>query len=199
MKAWWILPNRDQRDDILASDGHSIRPLKEILDPKLRPEGFSHGVPNELLQICGLEAVSQILFAQRFPHWDGNKQLFFVSAPAGVDSSGRVVHLGLLFILDPQERPRFDLPYAELSSEDQVYARALIQRMTSPEREDSWARSVRELAELPPTSGPATNVALHRSAVPFSSLYDAGPGGLTRKSRFGRKRRLAARWPVLEV
>jgi len=192
MQAWWIIPNRDKRDDILASDGHTVRPLKEILDPALRPAGFSHGVPSELLQRCRLEGLSEILFAQKFPRWDGNKQLFLISAPAGVDSSGRVVHLGLVFILDPQELPRFDLPYAALSGEDQTYARILVHRMTSPERADSWARSVRELAELPATSGPATNVALQRSVVPFLSLYDIGPGGLTRKSRFGRMRSLVA-------
>jgi len=191
MKAWWIIPNRDQRDDILASDGHTIRPLKEILDPALRPGGFSHGVPSELIQRCGLEAVSEILFAQKFPRWDGNKQLFLVSTPAGVDSSGRLVHLGLLFILDPQERPRFDLSCAALSAEDQAYARTLLHRILSPAR-DSWAQSVRELAELAGTGGPATNVTLHRSAVPFDSLYNAGPNGLTRKSRFGIKRSLVA-------
>lgn len=192
MKAWWIIPNRDQRDDILASDGHAILPLKEILDPRFRPAGFSHGVPSELIQRCGIEAVSEILFAQKFPRWDGNKQLFLVSTPAGVDSSRRLVHLSLLFILDPQERPRFDLPCAALPGEDQAYARTLMHRMLSPARGDSWAQSVRELAELPPDKGPATNVALHRSAVPFDSLYDAGPNGLTRKSRFGIKRSLVA-------
>ncbi len=193
MPAWWIIPNRDQSDDILASDGRAIRPLKEILDPKLRPAGFSHGVPSELIQRCGLEAVSEILFAQKFSRWDGNKQLFLVSTPAGVDSSGRFVHLGLLFILEPQERPRFDLPYAALSDEDQAYARTLLHRMRSPAPGDSWARSVRELAEAPAGKGPATNVALHRSAVAFHSLYEAGSGGLTRKSRLERQRRLAAR------
>jgi len=192
MKAWWIIPNRDQRDDILASDGHAIRPLKEILDPALRPAGFSHGVPGELIQRCGIEAAGKILFAQKFPRWDGNKQLFLVATPAGVDSSGRFVHLGLLFILDPQERPRFDLPCAALSAEDQAYARTLMHRMLSPARHDSWAQSVRELAELAGTGGPVTNVALYRSAVPFDFLYDAGPNGLTRKSRFGIKRSMAA-------
>jgi hypothetical protein len=191
MQAWWILPNRDQRDDILASDGHTIWPLKEILDPRLRPDGFSHGVPAELVQQCGPKAVREILFAQKFPGWNGNQQLFSVSTPAGVDSSGRLVHLGQLFILAPHERPRFDLPYGALSEEDQAYARALIHRMTSPVPCDSWVRSVRELADLPPGKGPATNVALHRSAVRFDSLYDAGPAGLTRKSRFPRIKSLA--------
>ena len=189
MKAWWIIPNRDQRDDILASDGHSIRPLKEILDPALRPEGFSHGVPNEILQRCGPQAGGEILFAQSFPRWNGKKRLFVISAPAGLDSSGRVVHLGVLFILEPQERPQFDLAYDALSAEDQAYARTLIHRMTSREREDLWARSVRELAE-PAPSGPATNVALHRSCIPFSSLYEVKAGGPIRKLRFGRRRLL---------
>jgi hypothetical protein len=36
-----------------------------------------------------------------------------------------------------------------------------------------------------------TNVALHRSAVRFDSLYEAGPAGLTRKSGFGRIKSLA--------
>jgi len=192
MQAWWILPNRDQRDDILASDGNIVLPLREVLDPRLRPEGFSHGVPAELIQQCGPKAVGEILFAQKFPHWDGSKQLFCISTPAGADSSGRLVHLGQLFILKPQERLRFDLPYGALSGEDQVYARALIQRMNSPEPHDSWVRSVRELADLPPGGGPMTNVALHRSAVRFDSLYEAGPAGLTRKSRFRRNMSLAA-------
>jgi hypothetical protein len=98
MRSWWILPNRGQKDDILASDGERILPLRQILDPKLRPDGFSHGVPTELLEKCGPKAFEQILFAQRFPGWNGDKQLFSVSTPAGIDSSGRVVHLGLLFI-----------------------------------------------------------------------------------------------------
>ena len=177
MRAYWILPNRDQRDDILASDGETILPLRQILDPKLRPEGFSHGVPTELLEKCGPKAFAEILFAQRFPGWSGDKQLFSVSTTAGLDSSGRVVHLGLLFILEPRERPRFELPYASLSEEDKAYASALIRRMTSSGRGDSWAQSVRDLIELPSNSRPATNVALDRSVVRFHSLYAAGPGG----------------------
>ena len=50
MPAYWILPNRDQKDEIPASDGETILPLRQILDPKLRPAGFSHGVPTELLE-----------------------------------------------------------------------------------------------------------------------------------------------------
>ncbi len=178
MRAYWILPNRGQRDDVLASDGQTILPLRQILDPKLRPEGFSHGVPAEILEKCGPKAVEKILFAQRFPEWNGGKQLFCVSSPAGADGTGRVVHLGLLFILDPHERPRFELSYRSLAEEDQTYASALLHRMASPR--DSWAQSVRELSELPTASGPSTNVALHRSVVRFHSLYDASPAGLTR-------------------
>jgi hypothetical protein len=192
MRAWWILPNRDQSDDVLASDGKTILPLRRVLDPKLRPEGFSHGVPAELIERCGSTALREILFAQRFPGWNGNNLLFSLSTPAGADSSGRVVHLGLLFILEPHEHPRFELPYDGLSKEDQAYARALIHRLTSPEPRDSWARSVRELGGLPPGGGPATNVALERSAARFDSLYEAGPAGLARKSRFRRKPSLAA-------
>lgn len=181
MRAYWILPNRDQGDDILASDGEKIIPLRQILEPRLRPEGFSHGVPAELLEKCGPKLSAQILFAQRFPDWNAGKQLFSVSTPAGVDSSGRVVHLGILFILDAHESPSFDLPYAGLSKQDQSYGRALIRRMVSRQRGDSWAQSVCELAELPSRHGPATNVELQRSAVPFYSLYVIGPGGLTKK------------------
>jgi hypothetical protein len=109
MRAWWILPNRDQRDDVLASDGKTTMPLRQVLDPRLRPEGFSHGVPAELIERCGPKALKEILFAQRFPNWNGNKLLFSISTPAGADSSGRVVHLGLVFILEPHEHPRFEL------------------------------------------------------------------------------------------
>jgi len=192
MQAYWILPNRDQKDDILASDGETTVPLRQILDPKLRPEGFSHGVPTELLEKCAPKAFAEILFAQRFPHWNGDKQLFSVSTPAGLDSSGRVVHLGLLFILEPRERPRFELPYASLSEEDQTYASALIHRMTSSGRGDSWAQSVRDLSELRSDNRPATNVALDRSVVRFRSLYVVGPGGLTKKSPNWRKPRTTA-------
>jgi hypothetical protein len=187
MQAYWILPNRDQKDDILASDGETTVPLRQILDPKLRPEGFSHGVPTELLEKCAPKAFAEILFAQRFPHWNGDKQLFSVSTPAGTDSSGRVVHLGLLFILEPRERPRFELPYGGLSEEDQAYASALIRRMTSSGRGDSWAQSVRALSELRSGSLPATNVALDRSVTRFRSLYVVGPGGLTKKFLNWRK------------
>jgi hypothetical protein len=192
MRAWWILPNRKQRDDVLASDGKTILPLRRILDPKLRPEGFSHGVPAELIERCGSKAFHKILFAQRFPGWNGNKLLFSVSTPAGADSSGRVVHLGLLFILEPHEDPRFDLACDGLPEEDQAYARTLLHRLASPEPHDSWARSVRELGDLPPGRGPATNVALERSAARFDSLYEVGPAGPDRKSRLRMKQSLVA-------
>jgi hypothetical protein len=181
MRAYWILPNRDQGDDILASDGEKIAPLRQILEPRLRPEGFSHGVPTEILERCGPKQFAQVLFAQRFPDWNASKQLFSVTSPAGVDSSGRVVHLGVLFILEPHEAPSFDLPYAGLSEQDQPYARALTRRLASPQRGDSWAQSVRELSELPSRRGAATNVELQRSVATFYSLYTLGPGGLTRK------------------
>lgn len=187
MRSYWILPNREQRDDILASGGKATVPLRQILDPKVRPEGFSHGVPAELLEKCGTQGLEQILFAQRFPAWDGDKQLFVIFSPAGRDATGRVVHLGLLLILESRERPRFDLPYASLSKEDQGYASALIHRMRSPARGDRWAQSVRELSELPAGRGPATNVALERSPVRFYSLYAAGPGGLTLRPAIWRR------------
>jgi hypothetical protein len=192
MRAYWILPNRDQKDEISASDGQTILPLRQILDPKLRPEGFSHGVPTELLEKCGPKAFMEILFAQRFPNWSGDKQLFSVSTAAGLDSSGRVVHLGLLFILEPHECPRFELPYTGLSEEDKAYASALIHRMASSGGGDSWAQSVRDLSELSSDSRPATNVALDRSVVRFYSLYVVGPSGLTKKAVNWRKWRTTA-------
>jgi hypothetical protein len=100
-----------------------------------------------------------------------------------------VVHLGLLFILEPGERPRFELPYAGLSDEDQAYARTLIRRMTSSGRGDAWVRSVRDLSELPFDGGPATNVALDRSVVRFHSLYVMGSGGSIKKAGSSRKSR----------
>ena len=192
MRAYWILPNRDQKDDILASDGETILQLRKVLDPKLRPEGFSHGVPAELLEKCGPKALPVILFAQRFPGWNGDKQLFLVSTPAGIDSSGRVVHLGLLFILEPRERPKFDLPHTCLSEEDRAYARALIHRMTSSGHGDIWVQSVRDLSELQSGSGPATNVALDRSVVRFHALYVVDPGGSIRKATALRRLHMTA-------
>jgi len=188
MRAYWILPNRDQGDDLLASDGKTIVPLKEILDPTLRPRGFSHGIPSEILE--KYDRVEEILFAQRFPGWGEGKQLFCVSSPAGLDATGRFVHLGLLLILQGNERPRFDLSCASLSERDQSYAKALLERLRSPR--DPWARSVRELSDLPTVSRPASNVALNRSVVPFLSLYEAGREGVTRKSAFWRKSLTAA-------
>ena len=192
MRAYWILPNRDQDDAILASDGETVWPLRQILDPKLRPEGVSHGVPTELLEKCGPKALAEILFAQRFSGWDGDKQILTVSTAAGLDSSGRVVHLGLLFILEPHERPKFELPYSGLSKEDQAYARDLIHRMTSSGRGDSWVQSVRDLIELPSDSRPATNVALDRSVVRFYSPYLVRPGGSIKKAANWRKSRMTA-------
>jgi hypothetical protein len=192
MRAWWVLPNRDQRDDLLASDGKTTLPLRKVLDPRLRPDGFSHGVPTELLAKCGPEGFAQILFAQRFSGWDGDKVLFSVATPAGTDSSGRVVYLGLLFILGPHERPRFELDEAALPEEDRAYGRVLIRRMRGAGGGDAWAQSVRELSELPADSGPATNVALERSVVRFHSLYALGTGGLIRKTFIGRIPRIGA-------
>jgi hypothetical protein len=181
MLAYWVLPNRDQSDEVLASDGKTVQPLRQILDPRLRPEGLSHGVPTELLEKCGPDAFAEILFAQKFPGPHGNRQIFSVATTAGRDSSGRVVHIGVLFMLAPGERPQFDLPYGGLSDQDGACARALSRRMASTGRGDSWVQSVRELIELPIEAGRATNVALERSVVPFHSLYELGPGGLTRK------------------
>ncbi len=182
VRAYWILPNRDQRDDVFASDGRVTVPLRQLLDPRRRPDGFSHGVPTELLEKCGPKGLARILFAQKFPGWDGDKQIFCVSATAGVDPSGRIVHIGLVFVLGPGERPSFDLSYSALPAEDREHARALIDRMTSAGRDDPWAQSVRDLLELPADAGPATNVALDRSTVPFRSLYELGPNGSPRKA-----------------
>jgi len=189
MRAYWILPNRQQKDDLLASDGAKVMPLRQILEPKLRPPGFSHGVPAELLERCAPTPLAQILFAQKFPDWNAGRQLFCVSTPAGVDSSGRIVHLSLLLLLEQNERPRFDLSCAALSELDAAYARALMRRLTTPSPDDCWAESVLRLRELPSSRGPATNVELQRSVVPFYSLYAAGTAGLTRKATTWRKLR----------
>jgi hypothetical protein len=194
MRTYWILPNRDQKDDILANDGEKTIPFRQILDPKRRPEGFSHGVPAELLEKCGPKAFAEILFAQRFPAWDGDKQLFSVSTTAGLDSSERVVHLGLLFLLEPNERPEFELRYASLCKEDRPYAKDLLHRLASHGGGDPWAQSVRDLSELRTGRRPATNVALDRSVVPFDSLYVAGPGGLIKKTA---SRRLSRRTAIV--
>jgi hypothetical protein len=192
MRAYWILPNRDQKDDILANDGEKTIPFRQILDPKRRPEGFSHGVPAELLEKCGPKAFAEILFAQWFPAWDGDKQLFSVSTTAGLDSSGRVVHLGLLFLLEPNERPEFELRYASLCKADRPYAKDLLHRLASRGSGDPWAQSVRDLSDLRSGRRPATNVALYRSVVSFDSIYVAGPGGLIKKTASRRKSRNAA-------
>jgi len=197
MQAYWILPNRNQGDDVLASDGGKIVPLRQILEPRLRPEGFSHGVPSELLEKCGAEQSAQVMFAQRFPQWNGNRQLFLVATPAGLDVSGRVVHLGVLFILEPGESPSFELPCAGLPEQERSHARALLRRMRSARRDDTWPQSVRELCELAPRYGPATNVELQRSVVPFHSLYELGPSGLTRKPTAWGKARKRSMWALL--
>lgn len=180
MRVYWILPNREQRDDLSVSDGEKILPLRRILEPRLRPAGFSHGVPAELLERCAANA-AEVLFAQRFPDWNGGQQLFSVTTPAGVDSAGRVVHLGLLFILEPHERPRYDLSCAGLPEEEQRHARALLRRLASVRRSDPWARSVHELGELASLRTAACNVELKRSAVPFRALYSLSPRGLSKK------------------
>jgi hypothetical protein len=149
------------------------------------------------MEKCGPDAFGEILYAQRFPGWDGNKQLFSVSTTAGLDSSGRVVHLGLLFILGPHERPTFELPYVSLSKEERPYAKAMTRRMGTHDDEDLWAKSVLELSELPPGRGPATNIALERCVVSFYSLYVAGPRGLTRKAGSRRKRTTAMFFLIL--
>jgi len=189
VRSYWILPNRDQRDDLLACDGEKVVPLRQLIEPRLRPGGFSHGVPSELLEKCGPKQLARILFAQSFPNWRDHQRLFSVLTPAGVDSSGRVVHLGVVFILDPHERPSFDLSYAGLPEADQAYARALLRRLASPRRGDSWAHSVLELIELPAGRGPATNVELQRALVPFYSLYALGPSGLIKSNAPWRKLR----------
>jgi len=192
MRAHWILPNREQRDEILASDGDTTMPLRRVLDPKVWPAGFSHGVPTELLEKCDSKNLAEILFAQRFPNWDGDKELFCVSTPAGLDASGRVVHIGLVFVLESGERPRFDLSCAGLSKEDAAYAKALNERMTSAKHADAWAESVRDLIELPRDVGPATNIALDRSVAPFESLYVLSHGQPVKKAeRRSKSRRIA--------
>jgi hypothetical protein len=151
--------------------------LREFLLPALRPAGFSHGVPAELLEKSG-PGESRVLFVQRFPAWQGDRTLSSVFIPAGADVSGRVVHLGLIFVLPSGERPRFDMPYSGLSDEDRPYAAALLRRMTTDDGSDVWARSARELLDGPDPPGPATNVELERSVVRFSSRYALGADGL---------------------
>ena len=182
MPAYWILPNRDQQDEVLVSDGVAIRPLRQILDPRSRPAGFSHGVPTELLEKVGPGGLTKILFAQRFPGWNGDQQLFSVLTTAGLDASGRVVHIGLLFVLGPHERPNFAVRCSALPEQDRAYASGLIGRLTSAARDDVWARSVHDLAELPSDVGPATNVALDRSVVPFHARYVVRRGGSIEKA-----------------
>src|SRR5450755_4916064 len=115
MRAYWTLPNRNQGDDILATDGAKTFPLREILDPTRRPEGFSHGVPTEILEKCDPGSFPEILFAQTFPGWNGAERLVSISTMAGLDASGRVVHLGLLLFLAGGEEPTFDIPCTGLS------------------------------------------------------------------------------------
>ena len=187
MRAYWILPNRDQGDDVMASDGQTLMPLRQILDPKLRPDGFSHGVPSELLEKCGPARYAEILFAQRFPRWNGDEELFSVSTTAALAASGRVVHIGLLFVLEAGEQPRFELSRSGLSQEDVACASALVRRLTVAASADPWVQSVRDLIELPLEAGAATNVALDRSVVPFHSPYVLGAGGRLKKAA-NRKR-----------
>jgi hypothetical protein len=185
MRAYWILPNRKQGDELLVSDGFKTSPLREVLDPTLRPEGFSHGVPTEILERCDPGSLSEILFAQTFPRWNGDQRLVSISTTAGSDSSGRVVHIGLLLFLDAGERPTFEVPCAGLSSEDAKHATVLLARMTKDAHDDPWVQSVRDLLESSPDLGPATNVELKRSVARFSSLYTLGAGGPRRKGGMG--------------
>ena len=185
MRAYWILPNRTQGDEVLASDGKTLMPLRQILDPKLRPAGFSNGVPTELLERCGPRGYAEVLFAQRFPGWNRGQELFSVSSAAGLDSSGRVVHIGLLFVLESGERPSFEMSSSALSEEDAACADALVRRLTGPA--DAWVQSVRDLLDLPSDAGPAANVALERSVTPFHSLYVLGGGGRIKKVANRRK------------
>ena len=181
MRQYWILPNREQGDDVLLHDGARILKLRQILDPVSRPEGFSHGVPTEIFERCPRADWSRVLFAQRFVGWNGDHQILSIVTPAGQDITGRLVHIGLLLILERGEQPRFDAPCAGLSEEDAMHARALLERLTSAAPKDLWARSVHDLCRLPPEVGPATNVALDRALVPFHSLYVLDRHGLRRR------------------
>jgi hypothetical protein len=181
--AYWILPNREQRDELFASDGTTTAPLKQVLPPLRRPAGFSHGVPTEILERQASKNRSQILFAQRFPNWDTDRQLIAIATPAGVDRSGRIVHLTLLFILGANEQPRFDVPLNDLSEADRTHAAALLRRLSAGDKHDKWARSVSELLQVAPELGPVTNVELERSPTPFAALYRLGARGLTRNEK----------------
>ncbi len=180
MRRYWILPNRAQGDAVLASDGQTTFPLRQILDPETRPDGFAHGVPTEVLERCATRGFADALFAQRFPRWSDDTELRSVFAPAGVDASGRTVHLGLLFLLTPGEEADFELSSTGLPEVDRPHAAALIRRMTAPKGGDPWADSVHELFDLSALPGPATNVELARSVAPFHALYAVSGGRLTR-------------------
>jgi len=181
MRAFWILPNRDQGDDVLASDGSRVLPLRDVLEPARRPAGFSHGVPTELLERCPPGQRRELLFAQRFPRWDGAGDLVSVCTTAGVDASGRAVHIGLLLLLGPTEIPIFALTPAGLPEADRPHAAALLRRLTTRDNGDPWVRSLREMLAEPPDRGPVTNVELERSPTPFAARYALGPRGLERK------------------
>jgi hypothetical protein len=163
--------------------GSSITPLREVLPPAQRPEGFSHGVPTEILEKRLKRDLSEIVFAQRFPNWEKERELIAIATPAGMDQSGRVVHLGLLLLLRKGEPASFVVSLEGLCEEDRRYASVLLQRLSVDEPGDEWARSVRELLQADPALGPATNVELARAATRFASLYRLGPRRLVRKER----------------
>jgi len=186
MRAWWILPNRDQRDEILASDGKTILPLRQIIDPKLRPEGFSHGVPTELLEKCGPKVFKEILFCATVSRLEWRQADLFRIDNCGIDSSDEWFTSGSCSFSNRMNARDSSCPYAGLPEEDRPYARALVHRLTSSGPGDVWAQMLRDLGELPSGSGPATNVALDRSVVRFNSLYVVGPGGSIRKAALRR-------------
>jgi len=140
MRAYWILPNRAQKDDLFVSDGEKIVPFRRFSIPSSALRDFRTAYRAEMLE-NGARTHSRRFCCATVPAWNGDKQLFSVSTPAGLDSSGRVVHLGLLFLLEPTNVRSSNCPMPVCLKKTGHMRRVCLHRMAH-EGGDPWAHKV---------------------------------------------------------
>lgn len=180
MEAFWILPNRHQKQSLEVLSPEGIRNFREVISPAERPPGLALGIPAEVYNKT--QEVDKILLCQYFPEWRPHKNLLLISSPAGTDQNGRIVHLSLMMILSSGERPVFNIQTEGMSLEDKSYADNLLHRLKEPGDHDLWRESVLTLLKkLLQLSRNTINIDLKFSTIDFAALYELDQQGILKK------------------
>jgi len=155
----WILPNRNQGDDILCFDGKRTFPLRDR-----RPRGFSHTIPNEVLQ----RSQGLPLYSYRAAV-NSRDQCVFVCAKGPKDVTGRTSFIGILLVGEFISSKDFQLSVDGLAEEDRTAAETLNKRLT--DTTDPWVISALSVLDSQTSQTTITNVDLDRATFSHSAGF----------------------------